>query len=157
MIAESCSLWIRYDDQRDGFDLMAFRTTPQRPQPTAPAWRVAMQRPRLTANICYAATGSLGTGRVGISHRQRSWLFVAALVTMAALALTACGRKGPLDPPSASLTDPATPRPSLGEDNDIVPGPPSPDLRPQRSAAAPPPAAPPAPPKTFFLDFLIGK
>jgi predicted small lipoprotein YifL len=77
---------------------------------------------------------------------------------MAALGLAACGRKGPLDPPpSAGLTPPPAyaPRPSLGEEN-YAPVPPAAGERP-RTAAAPPAAAEPPPPKTFPLDFLLGK
>ena len=90
---------------------------------------------------------------------------VAAL--MAALGLSACGRKGPLDPPPSALTNsqgpsgtaaqPATQRPSLGEEgNGFAPfaGGAS-RLSPQRAQAAP--TAPPPPPKTFFLDFLLNK
>ena len=76
----------------------------------------------------------------------------------AALALGACGRKGPLDPPpTASLpTPPAyTSRPSLGEDS-LVPSV-GERPRPQAQAAPQSAAAPPPPPKTFFLDFLIGR
>ena len=40
-------------------------------------------------------------------------LALVAVVVAAALGLAACGRKGTLDPPpNASLTEPATPRPS---------------------------------------------
>ena len=89
---------------------------------------------------------------VGRSRR----LALVAVMT-AALGLTACGRKGPLDPPpTPEFTPPPAnaPRPSLGEQN-YGPLPPPPGER-VRSAAAAPPATPP-PPKTFFLDFLIGK
>lgn len=89
----------------------------------------------------------------------RSWRLALVVVMAAALGLTACGRKGPLDPPppSAEVTPPPAnaPRPSLGEQNY---GPLPPASERQRSAAvAPPPATPPPPPKTFFLDFLLGK
>ncbi len=56
-----------------------------------------------------------------------------------ALALGACGRKGPLDlPPGAAMADPAGNPPQLG-----------PDGRPITAAPQPPPK------KHFFLDFLI--
>jgi predicted small lipoprotein YifL len=77
----------------------------------------------------------------------------------APLALAACGRKGPLDPPpSAGITPPPAyaPRSSLGEEN-YGPLPPPADERPRSAAAPPPPAATQPPPKTFFLDFLLGK
>jgi len=78
-------------------------------------------------------------------------LALVAVTAAAVLGLAACGRKGNLDPPpNASLTEPATPRPSLGEDSDsLAPQPPP--------RAAPASNSPPAPPKSFFLDFLIGK
>ncbi len=85
-----------------------------------------------------------------------SRIALAALLT-GALGLTACGRKGPLDPPPSAGLTPATdytPRPGLGEEHyGTPPGAPPP------AAAAPAPAAPPPPQqqKTFFLDFLIGK
>jgi len=79
-----------------------------------------------------------------------------AAAMMAALGLTACGRKGPLDPPpSAGLTTPqAYPaRPSLGEEGVTPP----PDNRARAANAAPSSAPPPPPQKTFFLDFLLAK
>jgi predicted small lipoprotein YifL len=84
-------------------------------------------------------------------------LALAGAILVAALGLASCGRKGPLDPPpSAALTEPAAPRPSLGEESDsrIAPAP-SGEARPQRNAAATTP--PPPQQKSFFLDFLIGK
>jgi len=82
--------------------------------------------------------------------------FAAAMMT--ALVLTACGRKGGLDPPpSAGLTTPQpyTSRPSLGEENYGPAPPPAGDN--VRTATAPAPATAPPPPKTFFLDFLLAK
>jgi predicted small lipoprotein YifL len=62
---------------------------------------------------------------------------IAAVLT--ALALAACGRKGPLDlPPGAAMADPAGNPPKLG-----------PDGQPVTAAPQPPPK------KTFFLDPLI--
>jgi predicted small lipoprotein YifL len=97
---------------------------------------------------------------VGIFVHRLGWLGRLALVAAvaAALGLASCGRKGPLDPtPAAGLTEPPTPRPSLGEQSDsIAPPPPRPEARPQRRAPAATPPPPPAQ-KSFFLDFLIGK
>jgi predicted small lipoprotein YifL len=77
----------------------------------------------------------------------------------AALGLTGCGRKGPLDPPPPSAEVPPppanAPRSGLGQEN-YSPLPPPAGER-ALSAAAPPPPATPPPPKTFFLDFLLGK
>jgi predicted small lipoprotein YifL len=90
----------------------------------------------------------------GISRRIA---LVAALT--AALGLAACGRKGPLDPPpSASLPQaPATytSRPGLGEEHYGVPG--GAPAAPAGPASTAPASNPPPPPKTFFLDFLLGK
>jgi predicted small lipoprotein YifL len=86
------------------------------------------------------------------------WSRLALVAAMtAALGLAACGRKGPLDPPpSAGLAPPPAyaPRPSLGEENY---GPVSPPAGERPRAAAAPAAAVAPPPKTFFLDFLLGK
>ena len=80
-----------------------------------------------------------------------------AAAMLAPLALGACGRKGPLDPPPTGLTTPPayTSRPSLGEESEGF-APPALGMRP-RAQAAPPPAPPPEPPKSFFLDFLLAK
>lgn len=79
---------------------------------------------------------------------------------MAALGLTACGRKGPLDPPpSAGLTTPQSypSRSSLGEEaNGVTPPPGDNRARTANAAPAGTPATPP-PQKTFFLDFLLAK
>jgi predicted small lipoprotein YifL len=89
---------------------------------------------------------------VGRSRR----LALVAVMT-AALGLTGCGRKGPLDPPPPSAEVPPAPanapRAGLGQENY---GPLPPPAEHAVSAAAAPPPTPP-PPKTFFLDFLIGK
>ena len=50
-------------------------------------------------------------------------LATATLLMVAALGLTACGRKGPLDPPpTAGLTTPqsSTSRPSIGEESELA-------------------------------------
>jgi predicted small lipoprotein YifL len=85
-----------------------------------------------------------------------------AVLALMAIGLSACGRKGMLDqPPSANLPQPQqsyTPRPSLGEEGDLAPqtGSERPP-RPQAAAAPATTAATTQPPRTFFLDFLIGK
>jgi predicted small lipoprotein YifL len=109
--------------------------------------------------ICY------GTGGVQVKQSVDRWSRLAWAATMTAALMTAgfglsaCGRKGPLDPPpSAGIAPPPAyaPRPSLGEEN-YAPAPP-PATSPARTAAAAPPAATEPPPKkTFFLDFLLAK
>ena len=108
--------------------------------------------------ICY------GTGGVQVKQSVDRWSRVAwaaamtAAIATAAFGLSACGRKGPLDPPpSAGIAPPPAyaPRPSLGEEN-YAPAPPPQVANPARTAAAPPPAGPP-PNKSFFLDFLLAK
>jgi predicted small lipoprotein YifL len=95
---------------------------------------------------------------VRISVHRLGRLAMAAALTAAALGLASCGRKGPLDPPpAAGLTEPPSPRPSLGEQSEAIPPSPSFDVRPPRATAAAAPATPPPPPKSFFLDFLVGK
>jgi predicted small lipoprotein YifL len=73
----------------------------------------------------------------------------------AALALTACGRKGPLDaPPSAAVVQPAPADSALGE----APAEPffSGFLRPPQPEPVPPAGAPQPPPKkSFLLDWLL--
>jgi predicted small lipoprotein YifL len=65
--------------------------------------------------------------------------FVAIGAVLAALALGACGRKGPLElPPGAAMSDPAGNPPKLG-----------PDGQPVTAAPQPPPK------KNFPLDPLI--
>jgi predicted small lipoprotein YifL len=85
-----------------------------------------------------------------------------AVALLAALALGACGRKGPLDTPPTGLTTPQTTytqRPSLGEEGSSV----APSLfsgrAPAQAEATPPASATASPPpkRTFFLDFLLGK
>jgi predicted small lipoprotein YifL len=101
-----------------------------------------------------------GQGGVQVKRSVDRWSRLALVAAMtAALALAACGRKGPLDPPpSAGITPPpaSAPRSSLGEENYGPLSRPASE-RPQTAAVAPPPAAPPPPPKTFPLDFLLAK
>lgn len=98
---------------------------------------------------------------MGRNFDRVSWLALIAALG-AALALGGCGRKSGLDPPPAALA-PAAPGPGTAE----APPPggaPSvfgslfgPPASPPAAAPATPPPAAPQPPKTFFLDFLIGK
>jgi predicted small lipoprotein YifL len=97
-------------------------------------------------------------GEVGLNwFHDRPLMRLAALAALgSALALTGCGRKGPLDPPpSAAIAPPPSDQPSLGELND----PNTPGFRraprPPVVAAAPTTQAPPPPQRSFFLDFLI--
>jgi predicted small lipoprotein YifL len=80
---------------------------------------------------------------------------------MGLLGLTGCGRKGPLEaPPAAGISpQPITSRPSLGEEgNGVTRSLAGDQPRPEPAAAAPEPQPQPQrPPKTFFLDFLIGR
>jgi predicted small lipoprotein YifL len=105
----------------------------------------------------------MGMGMKTLRDRADRLALFAALI--AALGVSGCGRKGPLDPPPAALSDSqstpgtnaqlATQRPSLGEEgNSLVPTlePLAQPQRPQQASTTPPP-----PPKTFFLDFLINK
>jgi predicted small lipoprotein YifL len=88
--------------------------------------------------------------------RDRPLMRLAALAALgSALALTGCGRKGPLDPPpSAAIAPPPSSQPGLGELNDPnTPGYRRPPQQPVVAAA--PPANAPPPQRSFFLDFLI--
>jgi predicted small lipoprotein YifL len=95
---------------------------------------------------------------VNQKHSVGLWSRIAlAAVLTGALGLSACGRKGPLDPPpSASLTEPPAyaPRPGLGEERYGTP-PGTPITPAPAAAAAPAPPGPPPVQKTFFLDFLL--
>ena len=88
-----------------------------------------------------------------IVRRPARLAFIGALA--ATLALAACGRKGPLEaPPSASIAQPATAEPSLGE------APPDPLFSgyvraPQPEPVRPGAASQPPPKKSFFLDWLM--
>jgi predicted small lipoprotein YifL len=96
--------------------------------------------------------------------RDRANRFALAAAMIAALGVSGCGRKGPLDPPPAALSNSQQPpganvqstqRPALGEEgNSLVPSlePPGQPQRTQQASTTPPP-----PPKSFFLDFLINK
>jgi len=97
----------------------------------------------------------LGTGGVHVNISLDRWSRLALVAAMmAALGLGACGRKGPLDAPSAGLTtpEPSVARPSLGAEGDGLA---SPGERP-RAAPVSATASPP-PKKDFFLDFLLAK
>jgi len=79
---------------------------------------------------------------------------------LAALALGACGRKGPLDPPPTGLNTPQTytQRPSIGEEGDSFAPSFAGARAPAQAQSTPPASATATPPKrTFFLDFLLGK
>jgi predicted small lipoprotein YifL len=115
---------------------------------------------------------------IGLLH---GLAFAAALAS--ALALAGCGRKGPLElPPTSNLAPDQPQRSSLGDGTEGIGPLLGTPTNPQRPAAAAPAAATPAassnsaagpnsatnstagpnqanatPPKTFFLDFLIGK
>ena len=84
-----------------------------------------------------------------------------AAALLAALALGACGRKGPLDPPPTGLNTPQTytQRPSIGEEGDGLAPSFAGDRAPARSQAPPPPpgTGPPPAQRSFFLDFLLAK
>jgi predicted small lipoprotein YifL len=104
---------------------------------------------------------------VGVNVKQSVEIggrLALAATMVAALALAACGRKGPLDPPPSALSNPQpyASRPSIGEESDTLAPRATDDHQPLRSqadAAAPPanPGATPPPKKTFFLDFLLAK
>jgi predicted small lipoprotein YifL len=92
--------------------------------------------------------------------RTGQWSRIAlAAVLTGALGLAACGRKGPLDPPSAGLTPETASPPSIFPSFVHSPAPSgaTPAPPPATAAATPAPAAPPPQQKTFFLDFLLAK
>ena len=85
-----------------------------------------------------------------------------ATALLAALALGACGRKGPLDPPPTGLNTPQTytQRPSIGEEGDSLAPSLAGDRAPARAQSVPPPppgTGPPPAMRTFPLDFLLAK
>jgi predicted small lipoprotein YifL len=99
-------------------------------------------------------------GMKTLRDRPARLALIAAMIT--AFGVSGCGRKGPLDPPPAALSNsqpapgteaPTTERPGLGDESGFVPQLAQPLGRPQQQASAPPPQ----PPKNFFLDFLINK
>jgi predicted small lipoprotein YifL len=100
-------------------------------------------------------------GCVQRSVDRVSRLAAVAVAMVAALGLSGCGRKGPLDPPPSSLTNPQpmTQRPSLGDESGNI----GPSLTAGQASSRAVEAAPasttasPPPKKTFPLDFLIGK
>jgi predicted small lipoprotein YifL len=99
---------------------------------------------------------------IGVNRSVDRWRRPAlAAALLAALALGACGRKGPLDPPPTGLTTPQTTytqRPSLGEEGSGFGPSLAGDRPPARAQSAPPPPANgPPPQRSFFLDFLLGK
>jgi predicted small lipoprotein YifL len=97
---------------------------------------------------------------VNIIADRLSRLAFVAVVVVAASGLAACGRKGPLDPPpGTALTSPSpvAQRPSLGEQSDSLGPSPTQEPRARSQPAATASSQPPAPPKSFFLDFLLGK
>jgi predicted small lipoprotein YifL len=115
---------------------------------------------RIAPDICYGGAGFWGARGLGLSLDRVMRLALAGVAIGAALSLASCGRKGMLDPPpSAGVSQPPTPRPSLGEQSDsVLPPPPTANPRPQRNAAAPNgPGARTPQQQSFFLDFLIGK
>jgi predicted small lipoprotein YifL len=118
---------------------------------------------RFVRAIWYGAQRK-GRLQVGIGVVNRSvdrWRRPAlAAALLAALALGACGRKGPLDPPPTGLNTPQTytQRPSIGEEGDSLAPSFAGDRPPARQQGAPPPGTGPKPAqRSFFLDFLLGK
>jgi predicted small lipoprotein YifL len=82
-----------------------------------------------------------------IGSNQR-WIRLAAVgALVAALGLSACGRKGPLDPPPAAAVPPPMPVVSAVPDGPIDAL--GPDGRPMPLVVAPPER------KSFILDWLI--
>ena len=82
-----------------------------------------------------------------IQSSDQRWVRIAAVgALVAALGLSACGRKGPLDPPPAAAV-PVQQQPLPGQPVDAL----GPDGRPA-AVAAPPPSSTNRP---FILDWLI--
>lgn len=68
---------------------------------------------------------------------------MTVLTVLMALALAACGRKGPLEPPPSTVEQA---KPAAPADTGIMP---------PLGAKKPETKAPPPPDKPFFLDFLL--
>jgi predicted small lipoprotein YifL len=77
---------------------------------------------------------------------------VLAGVLVASVGLSACGRKGPLEPPPGAVTDTPGPGQAAGAQATGAEGGPS-----QAAPTAAPGTTPPGaePPRSFFLDFLL--
>ncbi len=85
---------------------------------------------------------------------QRWTRFAAIGVLVAALGLSACGRKGPLDPPpSAAMPAQSSLQPAAPADPTLAGGPPPvAGVGPDGKALAPPPSGNRQP---FILDWLV--
>lgn len=82
----------------------------------------------------------LGFGNRGssVARKDRRYLSAAVMVALvAAVGLSACGRKGPLEPPPGAAAAVAAP------------------IDPTLAGAPPPPPPPDKPDKPFFLDPLL--
>jgi predicted small lipoprotein YifL len=112
-------------------------------------------RARFRAVICYGAREFGGSALVTrrIDRRLGRLALIGPLA--AALALAACGRKGPLDaPPSAAVVQPTPGEPGVGEAPTEPFG--SGFLRAPQPEPAPPAGTPQPPPKkSFLLDWLL--
>ena len=73
----------------------------------------------------------------------RNLLRMTLLTVLMGLALSACGRKGPLEPPPSAIEQA---KPAATADTGIMP---------PVGAKKPETKAPPPPDKPFFLDFLL--
>lgn len=73
----------------------------------------------------------------------RDLLRMTLLTVLMGLALSACGRKGPLEPPPSAIEQA---KPAATADTGIMP---------PVGAKKPETKAPPPPDKPFFLDFLL--
>lgn len=73
----------------------------------------------------------------------RNLVRMTLLTVLMGLALSACGRKGPLEPPPSAIEQA---KPAATADTGIMP---------PLGAKKPETKAPPPPDKPFFLDFLL--